>query len=605
MLFDGAMGTQLYDRAGIDLDRCPEELSLSDPELVKAIHLDYIRAGAEVIETNTYGANRIRLAAYGLAAQVARINGAAAQIARDARALTGQRVWVSGSVGPLGRPLSPLGHLTAWQARLIFREQVDALAEAGVDLIILETFGDLREIKEAMLAVRDVSELPVVAQMSFDEEARSQAGDTPADVVKTLEELGADVIGANCSTGPDDMLRVVEEMAATARTPISAQPNAGFPAFATGRLVYHSSSEYMAQLARRMVETGASAVGGCCGTTPEHIATIRDALKGVRVSRGASRSQAPATRPRAAKLAPLIAEPTGMSRELGRGFVVTVEADPPRGFDISASLDSLSDLRASGLVDAISVADSPRAQGRMSALAMCSLIQTRLGTETVLHLALRHRNLVALHSELLGAHALGVRNVLIVRGDLPRSGDYPDATAISDITSSGLIRLVKAFNAGTDLSGKPVEQATSFLVGCALNLGAEDIDRELRTLERKLKAGADFIYTQPVYDPEMVENVHQRMGGLPVPLLVGVLPLRSHRHAEFLHNEVPGIVIPAGVRERLRQAGNGAGETGIQICRELLSEVRSMVGGAYVMPPFGRYDLVSRVLEGIKQRSST
>ena len=599
------MGTQLYDRAGIDLDRCPEELSLSDPELVKAIHLDYIRAGAEVIETNTYGANRIRLAAYGLAAQVAGINEAAAQIARDARALTGQRVWIAGSVGPLGRPLSPLGHLTAWQARLIFREQVEALAEAGVDLIILETFKDLREITEAVVAVRDVCELPVVAQMSFDEEAKSQAGDTPADVVETLEELGADVIGANCSTGPDDMLRVVEEMAATARTPISAQPNAGFPSLATGRLIYHSSSEYMAQLARRMVEAGASAVGGCCGTTPEHTATIRDALKGVRVSRGAPRSQAPATRPRAARLAPLVAEPTRMSRELGRGFVVTVEADPPRGFDISASLDSLSDLRASGLVDAISVADSPRAQGRMSALAMCSLIQTRLGTETVLHLALRHRNLVALHSELLGAHALGVRNLLIVRGDLPRSGDYPDATAISDITSSGLIRLVKAFNAGTDLSGKPVEQATSFVVGCALNLGAEDIDRELRALERKLKAGADFIYTQPVYSPEVVENVHQRMGGLPVPLLVGVLPLRSHQHAEFLHNEVPGIVIPAGVMERLRQAGDGAGEAGIQICRELLSEVRSMVGGAYVMPPFGRYDLVPRVLEGIKQRSST
>ncbi len=600
VLCDGAMGTQLYDRGGVTFDRCLDELNLSNPELVKSIHLDYIRAGAEVIETNTFGANRVRLAAHGLEERVAELNEAGVRIAQEARQLTGQRIWVAGSIGPLGRPLAPLGAVTPAQARQAFAEQASALAGAGVDLLILETMSSLRELREAVMAAREVCSLPIVAQMSFAEDGRTHSGDTPQDIVRALEALGVQVIGANCSVGSEHMLRLVEEMAKHTNLPLSAQPNAGFPTFQNGRFLYRSSPEYMAQHARRMVEAGALLVGGCCGTTPAHIAAIRDAIAGVRPAR---LSPAAPRRPRAAARAPEPApppEPTGLARKLGRKFVVTVEVDPPRGFNVSPVLEDLAVLKASGLVDVVDVADNPRAQSHMSALAMCTLIQGRMGMETVLHLALRHRNLVALHSELLGAHALGVRNIFVVMGDLPRTGDYPDATAISDITASGMMKLIKAFNSGVDLAGKPIEQATSFFVGCAFNLSARDMDRELRALEKKLEAGADFILTQAVYDAEAVERARQRLGGFPVPVLLGVLPLRSLRHAEFLHNEVPGIVVPEAVRERLRLAGDRASDVGTQLCQELLASVHDRVAGAYFIPPFGRYDVVLGVLEGVK-----
>ena len=599
VLCDGAIGTQLYERGGVTFDRCLDELNLSNPELVKSIHLDYIRAGAEIIETNTFGANRMRLTSHGLEERGAEINEAAVQMAREARRLTGQRIWIAGSVGPLGRPLAPPGLITPAQARLVFREQIQVLVNAGVDLLILETFGDLREMREAVIAAREVCSLPIIAQMTFTQEGRTPAGDTPLEIVHALEELGVQVIGANCSVGSEHMLRVVEEMAKVADVPLSAQPNAGFPTYQGGRFFYRSSPEYTAQNARRVVEAGVAVIGGCCGTTPEHIAAIRDALQGVQPARVKSSSATVVSRPsRASPAAPTI-EPTGLSRKLGHKFVVTVEVDPPKGFDVSTTLEALLELKASGLVDAIEVADNPRAQSRMSALAMGTLIQSRLGMETTLHLALRHRNLVALQSELLGAHALGVRNVFVVMGDPPSTGDYPDATAISDITPSGMIRLIKAFNAGVDLTGKPIEQATSFFVGCAFNLGAKDMDRELKNLERKVKAGADFILTQPVYTPEAVEQAHLRLGGFPAPLLLGILPLRGHRHAEFLHNEVPGMVIPQGVRDRMRLAGDRAAQVGIELSQELLRHLRDKVAGAYFMPPFGRYDTVVQVLEGM------
>ncbi len=601
VLCDGAMGTQLYERGGVTFDRCLDELNLSNPELVKSVHLDYIRAGAELIETNTFGANRPRLAAHGLEDRVTEINEAAVQLAREARRLTGQRIWIAGSVSSLGRFLSPLGPVTPTQAQQVFREQIEALAKAGADLLILETFTDLREMREAILAAKEVCNLPIIAQMTFTEEGKTPAGDMPADIVQALEALEIQVIGANCSVGSEYMLQVVEQMTRIAKIPVSAQPNAGFPTYQGGRFLYRSAPEYMAQHARRMVEAGVTVLGGCCGTTPEHIAAIRDALQGIRLTHAGRSSVAVVKRPRSTTPPAPAVEPTGLSCKLGRKFMVTVEVDPPKGFDVSSALEALSELKASGLVDAINVADNPRAQGRMSALAMCTLIQSRLGMETILHLALRHRNLVALHSELLGAHALGVRNIFAVMGDLPRTGDYPDATSISDITTSGMIKLIKAFNSGVDLTGRPIEQATSFLVGCALNLGAADMDKELRTLDRKLKAGADFILTQPVYTAEAVEKARQRQGGFPAPLLIGILPLRSHRHAEFLHNEVPGMVIPAEIRERMRLAGDHAAEVGIELCQELLRDVHGRVGGAYFLPPFGRYDTVLRVLEGVRE----
>jgi homocysteine S-methyltransferase len=364
--------------------------------------------------------------------------------------------------------------------------------------------------------------------------------------------------------------------------------------------MYLSSPEYVAQYARRMVEAGATLVGGCCGTSPEHIAAIRDALVGVQ---GPGTRMPSKPRPKGARLrsAPQrVAEPTNLSKKLGSKFVVTVEVDPPKGFDVAPVLEALRPLRESGLVDAINVADSPRAQSRMSALAMASIIQSRLGLETIMHVALRHRNLVALHSDLMGAHALGLRNVFAVMGDLPSTGDFPSATSVSDITASGSIRMIKALNSGVDLTGRPIEQATTFNVGCAFGIGAADMDRELRILEKKIAAGADFVLTQPVFSAETVEAARSRLGGFPVPLLMGLLPLRSSRHAEFLHNEVPGISVPDDIREQLRAAGDDSAQVGIELGRKLLDEVSGIVDGVYFMPQFGRYDTVLDVLSGTK-----
>ncbi len=601
LLGDGAMGTQLYERGVGTSNRCLDELNLSDPDLVKAVHLDYIRAGAELIETNTFGANRMRLSEHRLEGLVTEINEAGVRIAREARSLTGQRIWIAGTVGPAGRPLAPLGPMKTTQAKRVFAEQVRALTDAGVDLLVLDTFTDLREIRQAIEAARELTSLPIVAHMTFNEDGATPSGDTPQDVVEALESLDVQAVGTNCSVGSEPMLRVVEAMSKVSDLPLSAQPNAGFPAYQDGRFIYRASPEYVADYARRMVESGAVIIGGCCGTSPDHLAAVRDALQGVRSPR-ARPAVAPPAKRQAATAAPSTAGPTGLAKKLGRKFAVTVEVDPPNGFDVSSTLETLSELRDSGLVDAMDVADNPRARSRMSALAMSSLIQTRLGMETVMHLALRHRNLVALHSELLSAHALGVRNVFVVMGDLPSTGDYPDATAIADITASDSIRLIKGFNSGVDVSGRPIEQATSFNVGCAFNMSAKNMDRELRALDKKLDAGADFMLTQPVYSAELVEQTRQRLGGFPAPVLLGVLPLRSERHAEFLHNEVPGMVIPDEVRERISEAGDGAAGVGVELSQDLLRDVYGSVAGAYFMPPFGLYSVVLNVLEGVKDK---
>ena len=603
ILSDGAMGTELYARGASTFERCLDELNLTAPDVVRAVHLDYIRAGPEVIETNTFGANSLRLAGYGLEEKEEEINRRGVAIALEARRLTGQMVWVAGAMGPVGKRLTPmLGPVTPEQARAAFRRQAAILSDAGVDLLILETFLDLEEMRAAVQGAREACPLPIVAQMTLTEEGQTEVGVTPTEIVQALEELRVDVIGLNCSVGPQPMLDSIGEMARAAHTPLSAQPNAGYPAYVGGRFIYRSSPEYMAEQARHMAELGVAVIGGCCGTTPEHLARIRDAVRGVR-KQGNALTGGVSLRPRSrgggAQAAP--APPTGLQQKLGKEFVVTVEVDPPRGFDLTETLREISDLRGASLVDAINVADSPRAQGRMSALAMSALLQSRLGVETIMHMATRHRNLVALHSELLGAHALGVRNIFVVMGDLPHTGDYPDATAVSDITASRLMRLMKGFNAGHDLAGRAIEQSTAFFVGCAFNVSAQDPDAELRVLERKIEAGADFILTQPVYSPETIEWWRRRLGGFPKPLLLGTLPLRSHRHAEFLHHEVPGIVVPDEVRERLLLAGEDAGEEGATLAREVLQAVGDRIAGVYFIPAFGRYDVVPRVLEGLPQ----
>ena len=598
VLCDGAMGTQLYARGGHNLSESLDELNLSQPELVRGIHLDYLHAGAEIIETNTFGASAARLAAYGIADRVADINRAGVAIAQEARGLTGQDMWVAGAIGPLGQDGTRLSALALPPAREAFTEQASVLVDAGVDLIMLETFSSLAEMEEAVLAVQSVTDLPVVAQMTFTEEGLMPGGETPEEVVQALEGLGVAALGANCSVGPAPLLQVVERMGRISHTPLVAQPNAGFPTYQGGRLVYVSTPEYMAKQARLMVEAGVVVVGGCCGTTPEHISAIRDSIQGMKPRRGSApaapvRSTPPPPAPES------ITPPTGLAQRLERGeFVVTLEVDPPRGFDISGTLDGLREVL--GDVHAVNVADSPLAQGRMSALATCSLLQSRLGVETVMHMAIRHRNMVALHSDILGAHALGVRNIFTVMGDIPRTGDYPQATAVADITTSGLVRLIDAFNHGVDSAGRPIERPTSFFIGCAFNFTASDLDHELRVLERKAKAGAHFLLTQPVYDPEVVERVWQRLGGFPLPLLMGVLPLRSLRHAQFLHNEVPGITVPPQVFQRFEGLGPEAPAEGVAVSREVLQAVHSRIAGAYFIPPSGRYQVVPETLAGLE-----
>ncbi|MCW5850380.1 MAG: bifunctional homocysteine S-methyltransferase/methylenetetrahydrofolate reductase [Anaerolineae bacterium] len=600
MVCDGAMGTQLYAR-GVSYDRCFDELVVSQPDVVEAVHRDYLAAGAEIIETNTFGANRVRLAEHGLAECVTLFNTEAVAIARRAVAASGRSAFVAGAVGPLGKLVAPFGTLTRSEARAAFVEQIKALADAGVDLLILETFSHLGEMVETVKAAKLVAPaLPLVAQMTFNEDGVTVHGDTPADVVAALEPLGVDVLGANCSHGSQPMLEVMEAMAAVASKPLAAQPNAGFPTVVDGRYMYLSSPDYMADYARQMIEVGVTLIGGCCGTTPAHIRALAEIARATPPARRVSRSAVAVRDVHPESDNGAAYHPTGLQRKLDEKFVVTVEVTPPRSFDVGRILPAIMDLRKSGLVDAINVDDNPRATAGLSALAMCSLIQSRVGMETVLHLACRTRNLIALHSELMGAHALGVRNVFVVMGDLPHVGNYPNASAVADVTASGLMSLIKRFNEGVDMNGKPLGSRTSFFVGCAFNLGAENLDKELKVLDKKIAAGADFILTQPIYEPETFFRVHRRLGEFPLPVIVGVMPLANHRNAEYLHNEVPGMVIPEDIRQRMREAGETEGRAeGIKIAQEFLDAVYEHVRGAYFIPQFRRYDTVVDVLQGL------
>jgi homocysteine S-methyltransferase len=598
LLADGAMGTQLYAR-GVDYERCFEALNVERPELVRAVHADYVAAGARLIETNTFGANAVRLAEHGLADEAAAFSLAGAALAR-AVADTVPGTWVAGSVGPLGVHLAPLGQLARDEARAAFAAQIAALAAGGVDVILLETMGNLDEALLALATAREVCALPVVVCMTFGDEGRTTDGSGPEDVVAQLEAAGADVIGANCSTGPAPMLDVLARMAAVAQTPLVAMPNAGLPTVMSGRFMYTASPAYMADCMRHMAAAGVALIGGCCGTTPEHIAAIGRALAGELPQQ--PRLAFPEPEELGGAVPAMLSGPTVMERALAERFVVTVEIDPPRGFNFAAALPKLQALRECGAVDALNVADSPRAQARMSALAMGALIKSEVGLETVLHIGCRHRNLVAMHSELLGAHALGLRDVFVVMGDLPANGDYPDATVVNDITATGLMTLLATFNEGVDSTGRRLDQPTAFHVGGAFNFAAADLDKELRLLDKKLAAGVRFALSQPVYDPREVERVLDRFGGrFPVPLMLGVLPLWNGRHAAFLHNEVPGIHIPESVLARMSAAGEHGRDTGVALARELLLALGDGIQGTYLMPPFGKFDLVPEIVDGIRQ----
>ncbi len=600
-VFDGAMGTMLYQK-GIFINRCYDELNLKEPDLVREIHRSYVEAGAELIETNSFGANRVKLAAFGLESQVREINARAAELARTAAA---GRALVGGAIGPLGIRIEPFGPTSVDEARSFFREQAEGLLEGGVDFFILETFSDLEEMHQALLAVREVCSLPVVCQMTVQEQGDTAYGTAPEVCAARLDAWGADVIGFNCSVGPHGILEAVERVAASTRAKLSAQPNAGLPRDVDGRKMYMASPEYMAKYAERLIRAGAKFVGGCCGTTPEHIERIADAVRAMSPGRlrvQVSVPQEPA--PEAARVP--LAERSAWGRKLAAGeLVTTVEIVPPRGVDPTRMLEGVRQLCRAG-VDAVNVPDGPRAQMRMGALATAVLVQQTVGIEAVVHYTCRDRNLLGMLSDLLGAHALGLRNLLLITGDPPKMGPYPDATAVFDIDSIGLTNLVNRLNRGMDPGGNPIGEPTSFTIGVGVNPGSVDLEHELGRFYWKVEAGAEYAITQPVFDAEQLlrflEAIDRR--GIRIPIVAGIWPLVSARNAEFLANEVPGVVVPPEVVERMRRASERGKECalaeGIAIAREMFERVRPYVQGIQVSAPFGRVPLALEVLHGIE-----
>ena len=593
LVCDGAMGTVLYAQ-GVFINRSFDSLNLTDPERVTAVHADYLRAGADVIETNTFGANRIKLSGFGLSDQIREINTAGARLARKA---AGERAYIAGAMGPLGLRIEPWGKTASDEAESYFREQAQALVEGGVDLLILETFRDVNELKAAIAAVRGICALPVVAQMTIEEEGNSLDGTPPEQFVPALQAAGADVIGINCSIGPAHMLEALERMAALTSARLSAQPNAGRPRDIEGRTLYLTSPEYMASYARRFLASRVRLVGGCCGTTPEHISQIKAAVSGNTTARVTSRP-APSTTTSVPAVAPVDrAEKSYLASALARRrWVTLVELLPPRGHVSDDSIERARGLRVKG-VDAVLIPDG-QAGPRLSALSLAVLIQQRTGIETVLQCSARDRSLLGLQSDLLGAHAMGIRNILVVTGDVPLVADYPDATAIVDVDSIGLLNAVSRFNRGVDVGGQTIGVPTAFHVGVTVNPAADDLDREIRRFEYKLEAGAEFVVTRPIFDVRSFDRVAARLEASGLPVLLGVRALESVVDAEWMANEMAGAQVPETVLERMRRARTpeAAAAEGIAIAREVWQGLNGRVQGLFVTAPLGRIDLALAIL---------
>jgi homocysteine S-methyltransferase len=591
------MGTLLYAH-GVPYERCFDELNLIQPDLIQRIHQEYLAAGAEIVETNTFGANRFKLARHGLESRVRDINFRAVKIAREAREVSGQPVFLAGAVGPSGRVLAPAGAISPDEARAAFSEQIEALLEAGADLLILETFPDLDELRQAILAAREVCDLPVVAQISFADDGTTLTGRGPAEVAGALAELDVVAIGVNCGLGPQLALDVVQQMQSVEGVYLATQPNAGFPSRLEGRFQYYSTPEYFAEYTRRFAEVGVRLIGGCCGTTPRHTAAMRQALDELRPEQAVRPiSGVTLSRPPDVVEVPATAGPTPWAQKLQAGkFVVSVELDPPKGLNPTKIVQGAQYLAGLG-VDSINIGDSPMARVRMSCIALAVLIQRQTGLDTIIHFTTRDRNLMALQSELLGAHALGIRNVLALTGDPPRVGNYPNATGVWDVDSIGLVKVLRQLNQGLDWAGNSIGRPASFEIACAVNPVADDLELELDRFRRKIEAGAHFAMTQPLYDLEQLEQFVDRVGPLPIPLILGVMPLQSYKHAEFLHNELPGVSIPAAIRERMRQAGERGQVEGVLQAQEFLSAAQRHVQGVYFMPSFGRYEMVGELVK--------
>lgn len=598
VLCDGAMGTLLYGQ-GIFINRCYDELNTTQPDLIRSLHHQYLQSGAEVIETNTFGGNRFRLDRHSLGSRVRDINLSGAQLAREAA--KSFDAWVAGSVGPLGIRIEPLGKTSFEEARATFREQISALAEGSVDLLILETFGYIEELHQAILAARDVDpNLPIVAQVTIDEDGNCLDGSTPETFTPKLEEWGANVIGCNCSVGPVAMLDAVERVRACTSLPLSALPNAGIPRSVEGRNIYLCSPEYMASYARKFVAAGVRLVGGCCGTTPEHTRAMKSALRvGEARARSATVQVAAASAPAAIPAVPL-PERSVLGRKIASGeFVTMVEIVPPKGTDISKELEGARFLKSVG-VDAINIPDSPRASARMSNQALSLLVQQQVGIEAVLHYTCRDRNVLGIQSDLLGAAATGIRNLICITGDPPKMGNYPDATAVFDVDAIGLVNIVHNLNRGQDIGGNPIGIGTGFVIGVGANPGLPMLDEEIRRFEYKVQAGAEYAVTQPVFDLSLLEKFLQRIEHCRIPVVAGIWPLVSLRNAEFMKNELR-VSVPDTILQRIANAktAEGAREEGIQVAREMLMAVRTMTQGAQISAPLGRYTSAVDVLEAL------
>jgi len=603
LVCDGAMGTMLYAK-GVFLNRSFDELNLKQPDLVAEVHQTYVRSGADVIETNTFGANRVKLGLFGLENQVHALN---AQGARIARTAARDQAWVAGAIGPLGIRIEPWGKTGVDEAEAYFAEQARALVEGGVDLFVLETFRDVNEIGAAIRAVRSLCQLPIVAQMTTEEDGHTLDGAAPETFVPELERHGADVVGLNCSVGPAAMLETIERIARVATVKLSAQPNAGKPREIEGRNIYLCSPEYMASYARRFISNGVRLVGGCCGTTPEHVRQIKQAVRALApavAGRASARSGEGAAAAGSTVTPDVVAraEKSRMGNALARGnFVVSVELVPPRGYRAEALVEQARQLRIHG-VDLVNIPDGPRATGRMSALATAVMVQQQAGIETILHYACRDRNMIGMQSDLLGAHAMGVRNLLIVTGDPPRVGDYPDATAVYEVDSIGLTNVVAQLNRGQDIGRQAIGQATGFHIGVAANPGAFDLDHEVRRFEYKVEAGAEFAITQPVFDVAALVGFLERIQPVRIPVLAAITPLESLRHTEFMANEVPGVSVPPEIIARMRRAedAGGAREEGLAIARELVAQLAGRVQGLQITIASGALDTALHVLHAIQ-----
>jgi methionine synthase I (cobalamin-dependent)/5,10-methylenetetrahydrofolate reductase len=605
VLCDGATGTLLYAK-GIFINRCYDELNVSQPELIRELHHEYMQAGAEIIETNTFGGNSFRLARHSMENRVREINLAGVRLAKEAA--KSFDVWVAGSVGPLGVRIEPLGKTSFEEARTAFREQIAALVEGGVDLLMLETFGYVEELHQAILAARDVNpKIPVVAHVTIDEDGNCLDGSTPESFTPRIESWGVDVIGCNCSVGPVAMLDVIERVRSLTSLPLAAQPNAGMPRSVEGRNIYLCSPEYMASYARKFVAAGVRLVGGCCGTTPEHIRVMKSAL---RVGEARAKANPARTQSEVVNSAPAVPleKRSKLGAKIAAGeFLTMVEIVPPKGTDIRKEIEGARFLKSVG-VDAINIPDSPRASARMSNQALSLLVQQEVGIEAILHYTCRDRNVLSMQSDLLGAAALGIHNLICITGDPPKMGNYPDATAVFDVDAIGLVNIVHNLNRGLDIGGNPLGTGTSFVIGVGANPGLPNIDEEIKRFEYKVEAGAECAVTQPVFDLTLLEAFLRRIEHCKIPVIAGIWPLVSVRNAEFMKNELR-VSVPDSILERMARAKTpeAAREEGITIAREMLIAVRDMVQGAQISAPSGRYTSAADVLEalGTSPRATT